>query len=90
MSSALASREIVARLGDTWAFSIFETIALDMPTRFASSAELSPISRARARTRQPITPSSWAGAAGGTVGSRPGERSAPALPVAARGAPERR
>ena len=67
-SSASAKRDNVARLGDTSAFSIFEIMARDKPTRLANWADDMPISRARLRTRQPMTASiCWGGSDSGSV-----------------------
>ena len=50
MSSADANRSMVDRLGEVWAFSIFESIPLEIPVRSASWATFSPISSRRLRT----------------------------------------
>ena len=47
MSSAAARRSRVDRLGDVWAFSIFESIPLEIPVRSASWPTLRPISSRR-------------------------------------------
>src|ERR1700728_1326905 len=55
ISSAAERRSTVERLGDVWAFSIFDNMPLEMPVRSASWPTLSPISRRRLRTWLAIT-----------------------------------
>ena len=71
MSSAPASRSRVERLGEVCAFSILESIPLEMPVRSASWPTLRPISRRRARTWLAMTWPSW-----------PSASTAPALSMA--------
>jgi hypothetical protein len=50
MSSAAANRSRVARLGEVWAFSILDSIPLEMPERSASCPTVSPMSWRRRLT----------------------------------------
>ena len=59
MSRAAASRSMVDRLGEVCAFSIFESMPLEMPDRSASCPTLRPISRRRLRTWFAMTQESW-------------------------------
>ena len=55
MSSADESRSRVERLGDVCAFSIFDSIPLEIPVRSASWPTFRPISSRRLRTWLAIT-----------------------------------
>src|SRR5580700_10847278 len=60
MSSADESRSRVERLGDVCAFSIFDSIPLEIPVRSASWATFNPISWRRLRTWLAMTHPIWA------------------------------
>jgi hypothetical protein len=68
-SNPLASSASVLRLHEVCAFSILDSIALEMPTRSAISATVSPCARRSCRTFRPIEASNSSSSTG-SWGSR--------------------
>ena len=69
-SSASASPASVVRLHEICAFSIFESVAFEMPARAATSATVAPPRRRSSRTRTAIACSSQPRASAGPAISR--------------------